>query len=114
MGRSALDETEWMFEMLYQLGESADQHGMRRLSGLLELCMDVYIAEERLVLDASMVFRSRRAAAKRKRDRVWPFNNRPEPRQYIRPTPPDWFNALEARIEATRNGSVPSLQKKNG
>lgn len=41
---------------------------MKRLNWLLDLCMDVYIEEEQLVLEASMMFRSRRALDGRKNE----------------------------------------------
>ncbi len=108
-----MDETDWMFDALYELSEAADLAGMKRLNQLLDICMDVYSEEERLLHEASMMFRSCRAVSASHARKVWPFRILQSEGVAIKPAPPDWLDMLEARIAAA-GGVDPEIETGRG
>ena len=103
-----MDDTDWMFDALYELSEAADDAGMKRLNQLLDICMDVYSEEEKLVHEASMMFRSCRAVSAKHARKVWPFRILQPEGVAVKPAPPDWLDRLEARIGATHDAPSES------
>lgn len=68
-----MEETDWLFDVLYELSEVADASGMKRLSRALEFSMDAYLIDERAVYEALYMFRSRRG----QRESPKPVRRRP-------------------------------------
>lgn len=85
-------DTDWIFDVLYDLSEGSEKAGMQRLSRLLEKAMDVYVEEERRLKLMEIAFQSnRRGWRASELNRYRP----PASPSKLRPFKSDWERAFE-------------------
>ena len=81
--RKFLEETDWIFDVLIQLADSAEEVGFHRLASHLDSGMDILEADEKLIYDALHVFCSARFNSGRSSS-----NEAPRSESYSKAEPP--------------------------